>query len=93
MTNVEMMEKVQTLIDDMVNPALASHGGFVELVGVEDGVISMRMSGGCQGCGAAQLTMAQGIELLIRDEIPEVKKIVDVTDHAAGENPYYASTP
>jgi Fe-S cluster biogenesis protein NfuA len=93
MNNVEMMERVQSLIDDTINPALAMHGGFVELVGVEDGVVSMRMAGGCQGCGAAQMTMAQGIELLIRDEIPEVKKIVDVTDHAAGENPYFASTP
>jgi Fe/S biogenesis protein NfuA len=87
-----MMEKVQTLIDDTINPALAMHGGFVELVGVEDGVVSMRMAGGCQGCGAAQMTMAQGIELLIRDEIPEVTRIVDVTDHAAGENPFYAPT-
>lgn len=93
MTNIEMMERVQTLVDDLINPTLASHGGMVELVGVEDGVVSMRMSGGCQGCGAAQLTMAQGIELLVRDEIPEVKKIVDVTDHASGANPYYASTP
>lgn len=93
MTNVEMMEKIQTVIDDMINPALAMHVGFVELVDVEDGVVSMRMSGGCQGCGAAQMTMAQGIELLLRDEIPEVQKVLDVTDHAAGENPFYAATP
>ena len=66
MSNVEMMEKLQTLIDDTINPALAMHGGLVELVGVEDGVVAMRMAGGCQGCGAAQMTMAQGIELLIR---------------------------
>jgi Fe-S cluster biogenesis protein NfuA len=90
MSNVEMMERVQTVIEDLINPALAMHGGLVELVGVEDGVVSMRMSGGCQGCGAAQLTMAQGIEMLLRDEIPEVSKVVDVTDHAAGENPFYA---
>jgi len=50
------------------------------------------MSGGCQGCGAAQMTMAQGIEMLLRDEIPEVEKVVDVTDHAAGENPFYAAS-
>ncbi len=92
MSNVEMMEKVQTLVDDMINPALAMHGGFVELVGVEDGVVSMRMAGGCQGCGAAQMTMRQGIEMLIRDEVPEVREIRDVTDHAAGENPFYAPT-
>ena len=92
MTNMEMMERVQTAIDDMINPALAMHGGLVELVGVDDGVVSMRMSGGCQGCGAAQLTMAQGIEMLLRDEIPEVRKVVDVTDHEAGENPYYAAS-
>jgi Fe/S biogenesis protein NfuA len=87
------MEKVQTLVDDMINPALAMHGGFVELVGVEDGVVSMRMAGGCQGCGAAQMTMRQGIEMLIRDEVPEVREIRDVTDHASGENPYYAPVP
>jgi Fe-S cluster biogenesis protein NfuA len=92
MDNVEMMEKIQTLIDDMINPALAMHGGFVELVGVEDGVVSMRMAGGCQGCGAAQITLRHGIEALIRDEIPEVREIRDVTDHAAGENPFYAPT-
>jgi len=93
MSNVEMMEKIQTVIDDLVNPALAMHGGFVELVDVDDGVVSMRMSGGCQGCGAAQMTMAQGIEALLRDEIPSVRKVVDVTDHEAGENPYYAPIP
>ena len=91
MSNVEMMEKIQTVVEDMINPALAMHGGFVELVGVEEGVVSMRMSGGCQGCGAAQLTMAQGIEMLLRDEVPEVVKVLDVTDHTAGENPYYAA--
>ena len=91
MSNVEMMEKIQTVIEDMINPALAMHGGFVELVGAEDGVVSMRMSGGCQGCGAAQMTMAQGIELLLRDEVPEVRKVVDVTDHEAGESPFYAA--
>jgi Fe/S biogenesis protein NfuA len=93
MSNVEMMEKIQTVIDDLINPALAMHGGFVELVDVDEGVVSMRMSGGCQGCGAAQMTMAQGIEALLRDEIPDVRKVIDVTDHEAGENPYYAMTP
>jgi len=78
------------VIEELINPALAMHGGFVELAGVEDGVVSMRMSGGCQGCGAAQMTMVQGIEMLLRDEVPEVRRIVDVTDHAAGETPYYA---
>ena len=90
MSNIEMMEKIQTVIEDLINPALAMHGGFVELVDVDDGVVSMRMSGGCQGCGAAQMTMAQGIEALLRDEIPDVRKVLDVTDHEAGETPYYA---
>ena len=92
MSNIEMMEKIQTVIEDLINPALAMHGGFVELVDVEEGVVSMRMSGGCQGCGAAQATMAQGIEALLRDEIPEVQKVLDVTNHEAGENPFYAPT-
>jgi Fe-S cluster biogenesis protein NfuA len=93
MSNMEMMEKIQTVVDDLINPALAMHGGFVELVDVEDGVVSMRMSGGCQGCGSAQMTMAQGIQALLRDEIPDVREVVDVTNHEAGENPYYAAIP
>ena len=84
-----LAEKVQTLFDELVNPRIASHGGAVELVDVADDVIYVRMMGGCQGCAASAMTLRQGIERMVREEIPEVREIVDLTDHAAGANPYY----
>lgn len=84
-----LADRVQRLFDELVNPRIASHGGAVELVDVADDVIYVRMTGGCQGCAASALTLRQGIERMVRDELPEVREIVDVTDHGAGENPYY----
>jgi Fe/S biogenesis protein NfuA len=74
----------------MINPNLASHGGFVELLDVESNNIYVRMGGGCQGCGAADMTMKMGIERMLREEIPQIGEVLDVTDHAAGTNPYYS---
>jgi Fe-S cluster biogenesis protein NfuA len=85
----EIRQKVQNLIDNAINPAIAMHGGFVELLDVKDKVVSLAMGGGCQGCGMADVTLKQGIEALLRDEVPEIAEIVDGTDHAAGVNPYY----
>lgn len=82
-------EKVQYLIDQKINPGVAAHAGFVELVDVRDGVVYVRLGGGCQGCGAADFTLRQGIESMIRREVPEIRQILDITDHAAGMNPYY----
>lgn len=82
-------EKVQSVFDELVNPRIASHGGAVELVDVAEGTIYVRMTGGCQGCAASALTLRQGIERMVREEIPEVQEIVDLTDHDAGANPYY----
>ena len=84
-----LAERVQLLFDEMVNPRIASHGGAVELVDVADDVIYVRMMGGCQGCAASAMTLRQGIERMVREEIPEVREIVDITDHDAGANPYY----
>jgi Fe/S biogenesis protein NfuA len=84
-----LAEKVQTVFDTLVNPRIAAHGGAVELVDVADDVIYVRMTGGCQGCAASALTLRQGIERMVREEIPEVRDIVDLTDHDAGSNPYY----
>jgi Fe/S biogenesis protein NfuA len=85
-------ERVRTVLDRQINPAVSSHGGRAELVGVtDDGVVSLRLSGGCQGCGMAAQTLRNGIEVALRDHIPEITEIVDVTDHAAGENPYVSS--
>jgi Fe/S biogenesis protein NfuA len=85
----ELKTKVQELIDTMINPAVAGHGGFVELVDVQENRVYLQMGGGCQGCGAADVTLKQGIERLIKDELPEVVEVLDATDHASGSNPYY----
>lgn len=82
-------EKVQQLLDRMINPAIAMHGGFAELVAVEDDTAYLRLGGGCQGCGLAQVTLSQGIEQAIYAHVPEITRVVDVTDHASGTNPYY----
>ncbi|HEU0195229.1 MAG TPA: NifU family protein [Gaiellales bacterium] len=85
-------QRVQQVLERQINPAIAAHGGVVHLVNVEDGVAFVRMGGGCAGCGMAGVTLDQGIELAIRQAVPEITGIVDVTDHAAGQNPYYVPT-
>ena len=85
----ELRGKVQELIDTMINPAIAGHGGYVDLIDVQDNRVYLQMGGGCQGCGAADVTLKSGIERLIRDELPEVVEVLDTTDHASGANPYY----
>jgi Fe/S biogenesis protein NfuA len=82
-------EKVQTILEQYINPAIDSHGGSARLVAVEGDTVYLSLGGGCQGCGMAQVTLRQGIEASIKEAIPEVKNVVDVTDHAAGANPYY----
>ena len=82
---------VESLLESHINPALASHGGYARLVKVEDRDVYVEMGGGCQGCAASQATLRFGIESAIRQVAPQVREVVDVTDHAAGENPYYSS--
>ncbi len=86
----EIRSKVKELIDDQINPAIASHGGFVELIDVKKNNVYLQLGGGCQGCGMANVTLRQGIEKMIRQSVPQVGSILDVTDHASGTNPYYA---
>ena len=85
----ELYERVHDLFESMVNPMVARHGGQVELIDVQDAVVMLRMGGGCQGCGMASVTLRQGIEGMLSEHIPEVKGIVDITDHASGANPYF----
>lgn len=85
-----LAERVRELLDEQVNPAIASHGGYIGLVDVEGTEIYVQMSGGCQGCAMSRLTLRQGVERMIRQSIPEVTAVHDVTDHASGENPYYS---
>ena len=81
--------RVLQVLDQQINPSIASHGGHAELVAVEDNTAFLRLSGGCQGCGMASVTLSQGIEVVIKEQVPEVTRVVDVTDHASGENPYF----
>jgi Fe-S cluster biogenesis protein NfuA len=82
--------RVQTILDQEINPAVAAHGGWVELIDVKRNEVFIRMGGGCVGCGMADVTLKQGVEKSIREAIPEVGAIMDTTDHASGRNPYYA---
>jgi Fe/S biogenesis protein NfuA len=83
-------EKVQQLLDGQINPALAAHGGFAALDRVEGDKVFVTMGGGCQGCAVSAMTLREGIARSIKESIPEVAEVVDVTDHELGENPYYA---
>lgn len=85
-------QRVQDVLDRQVNPGVASHGGHVALAQVEGDAAYVRLGGGCQGCGAADVTLRQGIEEAILSAVPEIKRVLDATDHAAGTNPYYAPT-
>jgi len=82
-------QRVVTVLEQQVNPSIASHGGRADLVAVEDFSVYLRLSGGCQGCGMAKATLSQGIEVILREAIPEIGNVVDVTDHADGTNPFY----
>lgn len=82
-------QRVVQVLEHQINPAIAAHGGIAELVAVEAGVAYLRLGGGCQGCGMASVTLSQGIEQAITQAIPEISGVIDVTDHASGQNPYY----
>ncbi len=86
----ELADRVAQVIEVRVNPAIAAHGGRITLVGVHENVAYVRMSGGCQGCGLAAVTLRQGVERMLREAIPEIAGVRDVTDHAGGRNPFYA---
>lgn len=82
-------QRVKQVIEQQINPAIAAHGGSAELVAVEDSTAYVRLGGGCVGCGMASVTLGQGIEVAILEAVSEVNQVIDVTDHASGENPYY----
>ncbi len=85
----ELAQRIVAVLEEQVNPSIAMHGGYAELVGVDAGTAYLQLSGGCQGCGLAKVTLSQGIEVALRDAIPELVSVVDVTDHASGTNPYF----
>lgn len=85
-----LAERVEWVLEAHVNPMVASHGGRVGLVEVTaDNDVVLQFGGGCQGCGMIDVTLKQGIETTLKQQLPEVGRVIDATDHAAGENPYY----
>jgi Fe/S biogenesis protein NfuA len=82
-------QAVQRILDEEINPAVGMHGGFVTLLDVKDDVVYIQLGGGCQGCGMVDVTLKQGIEVRIKEALPEIREVVDQTDHAGGSNPYY----
>lgn len=81
--------QIQRIFDDQINPQIAAHGGYVQLLDVQGSRAFIEMGGGCQGCGMANVTLKQGIEVAVKEQIPEIEELVDITDHASGENPFY----
>ncbi|WP_101066196.1 DUF6522 family protein [Roseovarius salinarum] len=84
-----LLQRVEALLERQVNPAVAAHGGHIAVDRVQDATVYLRMSGGCQGCAASAATLRQGVERMLRAALPDIRDIVDVTDHAAGTNPFY----
>ena len=82
-------QAIQKIIAEKINPGVAGHGGHVTLVDVKDDMVYLRLGGGCQGCGQVDVTLKQGIEVMIKEKVPSIKGVLDVTDHAGGKNPYY----
>jgi Fe/S biogenesis protein NfuA len=80
---------VTAVLDEQVNPAIAGHGGAAQLVGVDEDTAYLVLSGGCQGCSMSKMTLTQGIIRAIQESVPQIKNVVDVTDHTAGANPFY----
>jgi Fe/S biogenesis protein NfuA len=81
--------RVAAVLDHEINPSIAGHGGWAQLVEVDGRDVHLSLGGGCQGCGMAQVTLRQGIEVALRHWVPEIEAVHDATDHTSGENPYY----
>jgi Fe/S biogenesis protein NfuA len=84
----DIADRVRSVLDTQVNPAIAAHGGMISLVDVADTDVYVEMSGGCQGCALSRMTLRQGVERMLREAVPELTAVHDVTDHASGDNPY-----
>ena len=84
----ELRERIQRVLDEQVNPVIAGHGGGVSILNIKDNVVYVQMWGGCQGCGLADMTLKNGVEAAVRDAVPEIGEIIDLTNHRAGKNPF-----
>ncbi len=87
----DVEDRVRQVLDMVINPSIAAHGGRAELAHVEGDTAYLRLSGGCQGCGMASVTLTQGIRVALTEAVPEIRNVADVTDHASGTDPYYAA--
>lgn len=85
----DLAQRVHDVIEKQINPGVAAHGGLVSLMNVKENTVYVQLGGGCQGCGMASVTLRDGVVRMIKEGVPEVEEVVDVTDHGAGENPYY----
>jgi Fe/S biogenesis protein NfuA len=86
-----LKERVGWVLEARINPMVASHGGHVSLVEVtSDNDVVLQFGGGCHGCGMVDVTLKQGVETTMKQEVPEIRRVIDATDHAKGDNPYYA---
>ena len=85
----DVSKAVAEVIAEKVNPVVATHGGHVDLIGVDEGKAIIAFGGGCQGCGMVDVTLKQGVEVMITEGVPGVSGVVDITDHSAGKNPFY----
>ena len=83
-----MIRQIEELFDEQIRPALAAHGGNVEIVDVDNNKLFVKLQGGCQGCSSSSATLKDGIQKLVKDNFPEIEEVVDLTDHSAGCNPY-----
>ena len=86
----ELAEAARQVLDAEVNPAIAAHRGHVTVTGADQGWVRIRLDGGCQGCSLAEVTIRQGIEPLLRDRLPAMTGLTDVTDHEAGTDPFFS---
>lgn len=84
-----LADRVRQVLNERVNPGIAAHGGAIELVAVEGTEVYIEMGGGCQGCALSRMTLRQGVERMLREAVPEITELHDVTDHAVGANPYF----
>jgi Fe/S biogenesis protein NfuA len=85
-------DQVREVLLKRINPSIAAHGGFAELVRIEGNTALVKLGGGCQGCGMANATVTAGIEKTLRELVPDIEHVLDITDHTSGDSPYYAQT-
>ena len=86
-----LVAQVESVLEHHVNPGIAAHGGYASLIGVKDDIVYVGLGGGCQGCSMASVTLKQGIEQMLKQAIPRIRAVVDATDHAHGNNPFFTS--